>query len=260
MSAPKVSLSMLHSLSEPFDEMVKRLPDVGTRYIEIVDDGWHILDKQRVAALKEVGSSYSLEYTVHAPFADINIASPTEIMRDAALKRLMQSIECAAELEAKTWVLHPGIKTGISSFYPDAEWKQNISSIKYIVKVAEDQGLTVALENLPGKYWFLMSTPEEFERFYTESGLDVGIVFDVAHAHLEKLTEQFLQKLPEKITHIHVSDNLGEIDNHFGIGYGNIDYPKLAETVKRIGYSGKLVIESSDHLEESIKILQQLFA
>ena len=59
MSAPKVSLSMLHSLSEPFDEMVKRLPDVGTRYIEIVDDGWHILDKQRVAALKEVGSSYS---------------------------------------------------------------------------------------------------------------------------------------------------------------------------------------------------------
>ncbi len=259
MSGPKVSLSMLYCLGESFGKMVKRLPDVGTRYIEIVDDGWHTLNRKRVALLQEAAKSNGIEYTVHAPFADINIASPTQIMLNATLKRLKQSIACAAALEAKTWVLHPGMKTGISNFYPEAEWKQNLARIKQLVKTAEDQGLTVAVENLPGKYWFLMSTPEEFLRFYHESGLEVGVVFDIAHAYLEKQVEPFLQKLPGKITHIHVSDNFGEIDNHYGIGYGNIDYPQFAKTLKQIGYRGKLVIESGDHIPESIQTLQRLF-
>jgi sugar phosphate isomerase/epimerase len=260
MSAPKVSLSMLHCLGEPFTEMVKRLSNIGTKYIEIVDDGWHILDKKRVAKLREIGKLYDLEYTVHAPFADINIASPTEIMLKASMKRLTQSINYSSDLEARTWVLHPGMKTGIGSFYPNADWKQNIESIKQLTEIANSHGLNVAVENLPGKYWFLMSTPEEFLRFYSESGLDIGIVFDIAHAHLENLTEMFLEKVPQKIVHIHVSDNFGEVDNHFGIGHGNINYSKFAETLKKIGYDGKLVIESSDHITESIEILNRLFA
>src|SRR5690606_12059350 len=107
------------------------------------------------------------------------------------------------------------------------------------------------------KYWFLMSTPEEFNRFYEETDLELGIVFDVAHAYLEQQIESFLQKVPDKITHIHVSDNFGEVDNHFGIGYGNIDYPAFAKRIKQIGYKGKLVIESGDHIPESIQTLQR---
>ena len=260
MSGPKVSLSMLYCLGEPFAKMVKRLPEVGTKYIEIVDDGWHILNKKRVATLKDAGASANVEYTVHAPFADINIASPSAAMLKASIKRLTQSINCAAALEAKTWVLHPGMKTGIGNFYPDADWKQNLSSIKQLIKIADNQGLTVAIENLPGKYWFLMSTPEEFLRMYKEGDLNVGVVFDIAHANLEKQVEPFLKEIPEKIIHIHVSDNFGETDNHFGIGYGSIDYPGFAKALKQIGYRGNLVIESGDHITESIGTLKRLFA
>jgi sugar phosphate isomerase/epimerase len=259
MAQPKVSLSMLHCLGESFGEMVKRLPSVGTRYIEIVDDGWHALNKKRVAMLKEAAQQNNLEYTVHAPFADLNIASPSKPVLEATLKRLTQSINCAAALDAKIWVLHPGMKTGISNFYPDAEWKQNLSSIKQLLKTAQDKGLTAAIENLPGKYWFIMSTPEEFLRFYNETGLEVGIVFDIAHAYLERQVESFLQKLPKKIVHVHVSDNLGETDNHFGVGYGSINFPQFAQTLKQIGYSGKVVIESGDNIPESIQKLNQLF-
>ena len=87
MSNAKVGVSMLYSLGEPFNRMLKRLGREGTRYIEVLDDGAHELDKKRVALLKEAAKSYDLEFTVHAPFADINIASPSRTILDASMKR-----------------------------------------------------------------------------------------------------------------------------------------------------------------------------
>ncbi|MGA2523506.1 MAG: TIM barrel protein, partial [Candidatus Bathyarchaeia archaeon] len=121
MSKAKVGISMLFCLGEPFNRMVKRLGTMQTRYIEIVDDGIQELNKKRVAALKEAAKSYGLEYTLHAPFADINIASPSKSILNASLKRLKQSMAYANELDAKVWVFHPGAKTGISQFYAGAE-------------------------------------------------------------------------------------------------------------------------------------------
>jgi len=78
MSKVKIGLSMLYCLSEPFGKMVKRLGTVTTPYIEVVDDGLHTLSKKRVAMLNEAAKSSGVKFTVHSPFADINIASPSK--------------------------------------------------------------------------------------------------------------------------------------------------------------------------------------
>ena len=161
---------MLYSLGEPFNRMVKRLSNIGTRYIEVLDDGTHELDKKRVSLLKEAAKSYDIEFTVHAPFADINIASPSRSILDASMKRLTQSLDYARALDAKLWVFHPGARTGITQFYPGSEWKQNTQSIQELYAEAEQLGVNIAIENLPAKYWFLMKSPEDFNRFYKETG------------------------------------------------------------------------------------------
>jgi len=107
MSNAKVGVSMLYCLGEPFNRMVKRLGTLGTKYVEVLDDGTHELDKKRVASLKETAKSYGLEYTLHAPFADINIASPSKAMLAASMKRLEQSMLYANDIDAKVWVFHP---------------------------------------------------------------------------------------------------------------------------------------------------------
>src|SRR5665647_344097 len=178
MSKAKVGVSMLYCLGEPFNRMVKHLGSVGTKYIEVLDDGTHELDKKRVAQLKEASKTHDLEYTMHAPFADINIASPNKTILATTLKRLKQSIATASALDAKLWVFHPGQQTGISQFYPGEDWKQNIASIKELYKEAEEYGVNIALENLPAKYWFVMKTPQDFSKFYKETSLPIGIVMD----------------------------------------------------------------------------------
>ncbi|MDR0318408.1 MAG: sugar phosphate isomerase/epimerase [Nitrososphaerota archaeon] len=260
MFEAKVGVSMLYSLHESFNRMVRRLNNENTRYIEILDDGTHELDKNRVNLLKETAKSYNLEYTVHAPFADINIASPSPTMLNASLKRLTKSLYYAHVLDAKLWVFHPGARTGISQFYPGAEWKQNVQSIQELYAEAEQLGVTIAVENLPAKYWFLMSRPEDFHKFYKETGLPIGIVLDVGHSNLESQTEPFFDSLADKIVHIHASDNKGVDDDHLGIGYGAIDYGKVAKALKKIGYNQRVIVESCDHISESLKKLEELLS
>jgi len=260
MSKAKVGISMLYCLGEPFNRMVKRLGKMDTRYIEIVDDGFQELNKKRVVTLKEAAKSYGLEYSLHAPFADINIASPSKDILNAATKRLKQSMAYANELDAKMWVFHPGALTGISQFYPGAAWKQNSESIQELYKVAEEYGLNIALENLPGKYWFLMHKPEEFMRFYRETSLPIGVALDLGHANLEAEIEPFFNLLADKIVHIHASDNDGSDDEHLGIGQGKIDYNWFKQIINRIGYDKAVIVESTTNVPESLQKLKQLLS
>jgi sugar phosphate isomerase/epimerase len=260
MPKPKIGLSMLYCLAEPFSKMVQRLATVETPYVEVVDDGLHALNKKRVSMLNEAGESRGIEYTVHAPFADINIASPSKPVLNASLKRLKHSIAYASALDAKLWIFHPGNQTGISPFYPGKDWKQNTESIRLLHKTAEEHGIKIALENVPEQYYFVMNSVEDFAKFYNETSLNIGLVLDVGHAHLNSQIELFLKRFPDKIAHIHASDNMGKTDQHLGIGYGKINWQQLAQTLKETAYDKIVIIESVEHVEESLTKLKQLLA
>jgi sugar phosphate isomerase/epimerase len=259
MSKAKVGVSMLYSLGESFNSMVKRIGTIDTKYIEILDDGSHDLNQARITLLKETQKSLGLTYSLHAPFADINIASPAKPMLNASMKRLRQSLTNAHALDAKMWVFHPGQRTGIGQFYPDADYKTMYQSINQLYLEAEDYGINIALENLPGKYWFLMSTPKEFFRLYKETNLPIGITLDLGHANLEGQIKPFVEQLADKIIHVHASNNDGSDDQHNGVDDGNIDYDWFAESLKKIGYDKCVIVESMRKVPESIAKLKQLF-
>ncbi len=261
MFMPKIGISMLHTLTEPFKPMIKRLETVRTEYVEIVDDGLHTLNQKRVTALNKTAQNHGFKFTLHCPFADINIASPSKPMLHASLKRLKQSMLFAKELNAELFVLHPGQKTGISPFYPERDWQQQTQSIRQLHKAAEEIGLRIAIENVPQKYGSIMKTPEDFTKLYKDTGLsDIGIVLDVGHANLELQTQRFLEHFPDRIVHLHLSDNMGETDDHFGIGYGKINWPQLITQLKSISFIGIIMIESVFNVPESLTTLKQLLA
>ena len=260
MSKPKVGVSMLYCLGEPFNRMVRRLGDMDTKYIEILDDGTHGLNKARIVALKEAAKSHNLTYSLHAPFADINLASPIKQLLNASLKRLTQSLSNANAIDAKMWVFHPGQRTGIGQFYPGQDYKQMYQSLQILYYKAEEFGINIAMENLPAKYWFLMNSPEEFQKMYKETSLPIGIALDLGHANLEGQIQPFLNKLATKIVHIHASNNDGSDDQHLGVEDGSIDYLWFSEKLKKIGYSNTVVVESMHNVHESIRKLKHLLA
>ena len=260
MSKAKVGVSMFYCVGDSFNRMVKCLGTQETKHIEIFDDATHDLNKTRIIQLREAAKSYGLTYSVHAPFSDINIGSIIKPMFNASLKRLKQSLINASAIDAKMWVFHPAQRTGIGQFYPDADFKTMCQSIEQLYTQAEELGVNISLENMPGKYWFLMSTPEEFRRMYRETNLPIGITLDLGHANLEGQVQPFINELADKIVHIHASNNYGNDDQHNGVDEGTIDFVSFTENLKKIGYDKTVIVESITNVSQSIARLKRFLA
>lgn len=258
MVKPELGLSMLYCLGERFEKMVEQIPKAKTACVELTDDGLHTLNRRRVSVLKNISDSYRLKYTVHAPFAGINIALSSKPLLNATLRILRKSIINAGALDAKTWVFHPGLRSGLSMFYPGLDWRRNLESVRMLFKFADDCGVEAAIENAMNPS--LLKDVDDFKRFYDEIKDDIGLVLDTGHANLAGEVEGFIAGFPDKIVHIHAHDNLGEMDQHLGIGYGNIDWKRFANLLKEASYNRIVIIESFEHVWESMEKLKQLLA
>jgi sugar phosphate isomerase/epimerase len=252
---------MLFCLNEPFTALMKRLGKVEVEHVEIVDEGIHALNDRRVSLLKKAIKARDLSLTVHAPFADINIASTSLFIRRAIIKRLEKSIVLSAQLNPKYWVFHPGIQSAVGDEYPGLDWKINLDSVRRLLKVAGQHGLKISIENVPDPFPFLLKKVDDFEKFYEalgEEGSNLSLTLDVGHSNINGQTYDFLDRFSDKIVHAHLHDNLGDRDSHLGIGFGNIDWLRLIKAFKKINYNGVLIVESKKNIEESLKMLENL--
>jgi len=260
MPNPKIGLSMLFCLGAPFSSLVKNLRMVNVPYVEILDEGLHRLDARRLEAIRKIVQSKGLELTLHAPFVDMNIASPNPILRHVILRQLERSIQYAGRLDCRLWIFHPGKRTGVSEFYPGLDWQLNLESMHYLLEVAGRHSVEIAVENVPEPFPFLMKSADDFSRFYNDFDGDIGLTFDIGHANVNHQVLEFIQRFPKRIVHIHASDNDGTFDFHRGIGHGNVDWERVASAVKKSRYDNIIMLESIDHVEESLQKLKHLFS
>ena len=260
MASPIISLSMLYCLGQPFDEMIVQIGKARTTNIELVDDGLHALDRKRVQVLNEIAASYDLKYTVHAPFIGVNMSTPSDWLLEAMMKGLKKSIVNSSALNCKVWVFHPGQKSAMSSLFPGMDWARNLKSASLLARFARDHGVEAAIENVPEPSLFVMKTVEDFRKFYNEVDEDISMTLDLGHANISHQTDAFLTTFADKIVHIHAHDNDGKGDSHLGIGFGTINWVKTAGLIRKISYDRTIVVESSEHIQESLNKLRELFA
>jgi sugar phosphate isomerase/epimerase len=259
MIKPEIGLSMLHSLKEPFNYVTKRLTNLNVDHIELVDEGLHILNKRRIKKLKEIAKDFNLDYVVHAPWVGMNIASPNSILRRTILKRLEKSLINSKKLDCRLWVFHPGSQTALSEIYPEKDWLYNLNSVNLLMKSAKRENVNIAIENVPEPFPFLIKSVNDFKRFFECLNYDLGMVFDVGHANLNNSIKDFIKNFSEKIVHIHISDNDGIQDQHQGIGFGNIEWKNFSTMIKNSGYKNLVMLESTQHIKESLNFLHKLF-
>lgn len=252
---------MLFCLGEPFSSLLKHLTEFNLKYVELVDESQHALNQKRVNTLRKIARENALEFTVHAPFADINIASPNPVLRRVMLKRLEKSLGYARQLHCRQWVFHSGWRSGVSEFYPNLDWQINLRSVRTLVTKARKLGVEISIENTPEPFYFLVKRMQDFALFYSGLGsdFDIDITLDIAHANTNQQVFDFIEKFAGKIVHVHVSDNEGKYDSHKGIGYGKIDWEAVVKALRRISYKGIVMLESVDHVEESLQTMRSLF-
>jgi len=260
MVQTKIGLSMLFCLSDGFPLMLKHLEELDTHYIELVDDGLHALDDKRVGTLNQMAGAFNIEYTIHAPVADVNIAALDHKLRRFIIKKLEKSMQYAKRLDCLLWVFHPGLHSALSSFYPGWDWQINLESVKTLLEFGRKYDVKIAIENVPEPFPFIMKSVDDFSMFFEELGENIGLVLDVGHANISGQINDFIKKFDDKIVHMHVSDNDGKQDLHLGAGEGNVNWQDFAKAVKRMRFHGVLMIESIQNARQSLQVLRELFS
>ena len=167
----------------------------------------------------------------------LNLASPSPFRRHETLQYFMQSIAWSAQIGAPFFSFHAGYITdpigraqhGFKFSEPEpgdskAAWRRFTEAVRILAKHAEEYGIFLLIENNVvtegnrGK--LLLSTPEEFVRFYWDNMTidNVGILLDWGHwlvtANTYKLPIDSFRSLCDRIYGIHLHWNNGLADEH----------------------------------------------
>ncbi|MBN2124549.1 MAG: sugar phosphate isomerase/epimerase [Deltaproteobacteria bacterium] len=178
-----------------------------------------------------------LDYLCHGPReGDPN---SLETLETVYLPKLLKILSLMPALEMRLLTIHLWMDPRFVS--PDVI-AHKVGLLKRVLKTADDADITVCLENLSENATHLYAVFEALP--------SLNLTLDLGHAQL--LTAQntsfgFLQRVPERIRHIHVHDNRGgntpAEDLHLPVGKGVVDFEGIFRDLRLIGYHRTMTLE-----------------
>ena len=172
----------------------------------------------------------------HAPFAS---AFADREKSEKRFHEIVRSFRHASWLGVEQIVVHP---TGHIQDEKEC-LDYNIDFYHRLRPYAEDAGLQIAVENIPGTP---TQTPEGLLRVMDAlSGPAFTICFDVGHAQIShENPAEFIRKIPGRIGCTHIHDNNGTADQHLLPYYGVLQWDEIMKALAETDYQGNLSYEA----------------
>lgn len=208
---------------------------------EVLSEGEHRLDLVR-DDLRHARDSLGLEFQVHAPMSDVNIGSVYEPMRRAAVDEIRRLFELSRQSDVQVVTVHPGFVNGIAFLDRSRALEMTKRSVRELAPFAEEQGVVMALENLPANINATCTRADELLEVL--DGTSAAICFDMGHANTSGELDNML-KLAPRFRNVHLHNNDGKWDQHNILDDGTADLGKVMSVLKS-SYTGNLIIESTD--------------
>jgi sugar phosphate isomerase/epimerase len=247
----------------PVMQELEVISGLGFDYMELTMDPpqahHRIIAQQRAQIADRLGRN-NMSLVCHLP-SFLSTADLSDRVRQAALDEMLDSLETAATLNPLKVVVHPSYVTGMGAFVVDQVRRHSMISLAVLVDRADELGLCLCLENMFPRTNSLVE-PDDFaqvlEKFPT-----LKITLDTGHANIgskgEKRCLAFIRKFPERIDHVHVSDNFGKDDNHLPVGVGIIDFPRIIRALNEIGYDRTVTFEVFSPDKDYLRISREKF-
>jgi sugar phosphate isomerase/epimerase len=224
----------------------------GAQAIEIFAARQHLDYANRKQHVREIaewfrGSNIPLN-SVHSPlFADyewgrtgaapINVTSTDRAARIEAMDEIKRALEIAEQIPFRFLVQHLGVG---NETFDDRKFEAALTSIEHLRAFAKPLGVRILLENIPNE----ISTPDKLIEFIQTSHFDdVGVCFDVGHAHLMSNVAEAFEILKEHIRSTHIHDNEKDRDSHLWPGKGNINWTEAMQLLRSAPQTPPLLLE-----------------
>ena len=247
----KIGASTLATFKNSLDDSLEFIESLGIKYVELL----HQYPTEEFDL--DVLNSFNLDYTIHAPFMDVNIAALGSKSRANSIEQIKDSIDLANQIDAKVVVVHPGLIPFLAREMPEEVYKVSDNSIKEIGDYSQDSGVNTTIENMPAFETMIYQDMNRLNETLVE--FDMGMTFDIGHAHHSGISPD--EMYFDSIKHIHAHDNMGDEDSHLALGEGNIQLKDIITTFENKKYDGIYMIEvnNKDSIKKSLEFFKNNF-
>jgi len=164
------------------------------------------------------------------------IGSPVKALRETAVHEAIRCFDVLHRLRVRSVTIHANWPIGMFSAKEGIRFQ--VEALKKLLREAETFDLKVMYEPT--------DTPrDDLENVSTilESVPGLFLHADIGHANLfGRKPEEFIVKFRKKLRHVHLHDNLQNLDLHLPMGCGNIDWERTLKFLKKC-YDGTITLE-----------------
>lgn len=169
------------------------------------------------------------------------LSSTDEAVRVEGVEGIVDSLKVANWAGTDTVLVVPGVVDEDNQYH--AALDLAAKSIRELLPAAEELGVSMALENVWNK--FLLS-PVEMRDFIDQFDSEfVNAYFDVGNILLYGYPVHWIEVLGERITRVHVKDFDTNSRTFVPLLTGSVDYPRVVNALRGVGYDGWLTAELS---------------
>ena len=231
-----------------------------------------VLDRPHVSAEELEGGNLKLrleilrslsprrELSAHANFGKVNPSSLFFHSRRRSLRILEACLKLSAEVNARVLVVHPGFLPPLADlpwvggYLQRKAWRSLLNSLRRCLKLSEDYGVPLGLENIHGKR-SPFSLPSQASQL-AENLEGLRFTFDLGHAYIEArrlgmargeaeawLAGEMVKHFKGRLIHVHLHDNRGLKDSHLPPGTGEINFKPFREALETLDFQGQVILE-----------------
>ena len=224
----------------------------GAQAIEIFAARQHLDYANRKQHVREIADWFRTSgiplHSVHSPLyadyewgraggAPVNIASIDRGQRVEAMDEIKRALELAEQIPFRFLIQHIGAS---GESFDDRKLEAAMTSIEHLRAFAKPLGVRILVENIPNE----LSTPEKLVEFIQGAHFeDVGVCFDVGHAHIMGDIPQAFDTLKNLIRSTHIHGNAKDKDSHLWPGQGTIDWKQAIELLRSAPHTPPLLLE-----------------
>ena len=229
------------AFKEDFEESIKKVADLGFDGAELavrnpkdlkIDDVINIIKENNleVPAIG-TGQAYGEE--------GLSFSDPDEVVRKTAVERINDQIVFASNFNAQVIIglIRGKIEDGVNKVEAE-EW--TIDCLRKCTEFAKEYNIRLTLEPVNRYESNFINTLNEGIEFIKRVGVtNLGLLADTFHMNIEEVSiYDSIVQVKDYITHVHFADS-----NRWAPGCGHLDFAKIVQTLKKIGYQGYVSAE-----------------
>jgi len=193
-------------------------------------------------------------WSIHIPYGkQWDISNPIETARQGVIERHQKLFKIFEILQPEKAVIHPSFEPNPAE-EREARFEACRKSLSVLSAEAKNYGVELVIECLPRTC--LGNSSEEILRLL-EGIENLGVCCDVNHMLMET-PEEFISKVGNRITTLHISDYDGLDEKHWPPGRGIIDWNLVIGNLLSSGYSGPFLLEYADTAENKAQMWKDM--